>query len=224
MIVWVGDQMTAQRCRQDQSFFQECRNSLARWDPFVFVFGGFHTLMTLGTAVLETFRGSSVGPTFGGDIVLLSRVGLEKKKGQKRHDFHDVDEFLHHEAEAHFRGLFGILTGCKSEDEVSQWAETHTDGDLFRLATTIYSNHASSGALERLKDNDQMQRNTILRARDMLLYSSTRRAFKYGDIDRIEDLLPELLFYFLGSSHPQYAKEVLEFLQLLRHECAPEMR
>ncbi|KAG9086929.1 hypothetical protein FRC06_002811 [Ceratobasidium sp. 370] len=50
------------------------------------------------------------------------------------------------------------------------------------------------------------------------------RAYKYGDIDRINALLPELLFFYLGARCPNYAREVFEFLQLLTHECTPVIR
>lgn len=71
-IIWVSDQMTAQRCRQVQAWRQGSRNSVDQWPPLMFIFGGFHTQMTLGAAVLETFRGATVGASLGSDIVLLS--------------------------------------------------------------------------------------------------------------------------------------------------------
>ncbi|KAH7335669.1 hypothetical protein B0J17DRAFT_575444, partial [Rhizoctonia solani] len=71
-IIWVADQMTAQRCQQVQSWSQGSRNSVDRWQPYMFICGGFHTQMTLGAAVLETFRGAPVGVSLGSDIVLLS--------------------------------------------------------------------------------------------------------------------------------------------------------
>ncbi|KAH7335668.1 hypothetical protein B0J17DRAFT_719271 [Rhizoctonia solani] len=43
-------------------------------------------------------------------------------------------------------------------------------------------------------------------------------------MDCFEDLLPELLFYFVGSGHSLHAKEVMEFLQLIWHETTPKVK
>ncbi|KDN39550.1 hypothetical protein RSAG8_08706, partial [Rhizoctonia solani AG-8 WAC10335] len=120
-IIWVGGQMTAQQCWQVQSWHLGSRNAIDQWQPYIFIFGGFHTQtwLTLGAAILETFHGATVDASLGSDIVLLSQTGLEKKKGKKRHDYHDVDELLLHETEAHIHGIFETMTGCKSPEEAT---------------------------------------------------------------------------------------------------------
>ncbi|KAG9083546.1 hypothetical protein FRC07_013892, partial [Ceratobasidium sp. 392] len=178
----------------------------------------------MAQAMLENHRGSSVGATFGADIITLSRTGLQKVSGQKRLDFHTVEEFLLHELEAHIRGLFNKLTGCETSEARAEWAKNHTGNDLYNLASEILVKHASSGALELCEADDKLRPTVIMRQRDLLLYYSLQRAFKHGDIDRVEALLPELLYFFIGSGSHNYAKEVYELLQLLTHETTPAVR
>ncbi|KAG8767148.1 hypothetical protein FRC12_006423 [Ceratobasidium sp. 428] len=224
LIAWIGDRMTAQRCRQVQAFLQECINGYARWDMLMFIFGGLHCMMALGSSILEQYRGSNVGATFGADIILLSRTGLQKPTGGSKLDYHTVDEFLQHELNASTRGLFDELTGCSTSESRTDWAKKCTPRDLYNLAESIVSDHASTGAIQLDDSDDEQRTQTIQRQRDLLLFHSLRRAFKYGDVDRIEAILPELLYYFIGAGNGQYADEVYVFLQLLTHETTPEMK
>ncbi|KAG8685991.1 hypothetical protein FRC09_014427 [Ceratobasidium sp. 395] len=224
VIVWIGDQLTAQRCRQLQAFFQECINGNARWDHLIFIFGGLHCMMALSAAILELYRGSNIGATFGADIISLSRTGLQKHSGGEKPEYHTVDEFLQHECEASFRGLFNELTDCHTSESRVEWAKTCTANDLYQLAVRMLTEHASAGALEIDESDDEVRHVIIKRQRELLLFCSLRRAFKYGDIDRIEAILPKLLYFFIGSGHGNYAKEVYELLQLLNHETTPGLR
>ncbi|KAG8702783.1 hypothetical protein FRC09_004533 [Ceratobasidium sp. 395] len=223
LIPWIGDRMTAIRCRMIQAFRQGSINGFSRWDSLIFIFGGLHCMMALSSAILELYRGSNVGATFGADIITLSRTGLQKQSGGKP-DFHTVDEFLKHELEANIRGLFDELTGCSTGESRAEWAKSCTPTDLYKLATRILNEHASGLALDADKSNDELHAVIIKRHRDLLLFYSLRRAFKYGDIDRIEAILPELLFFFVGAGNGQYADEIYQFLQLLTHETTPDLR
>jgi hypothetical protein len=158
---WVGDQLSASQCRQIQWFLQECHNGYARWDQCIFIFGGLDMHMALGESILECHRGDNVGATLGSDIILLSRVGLQKKKG-KKHDYHTVDEFLLHEFKADFRGLFMQLTGCHTSEELTAWRDTHTANDLYSLASKMLRLHASSGALDLDDSDDAVRHSSIM--------------------------------------------------------------
>lgn len=166
---------------------------------------------------------TSVQP-LANDIILLSREGLQKLEGRKVKDYHTVDEFLLHECEAHLQGLFMHLTDCDSGNKLAAWGAAHTAEDVFNVAKTMLRHHASSAALELNDSGGELRRVIIMRQRELLLYSSLRRAYKHGDVDRVEALLPELLIYFTGSGSGNYAQEVFEFLQLITHECTPEIR
>ncbi|KAF8886746.1 hypothetical protein BD779DRAFT_1471007 [Infundibulicybe gibba] len=53
---------------------------------------------------------------------------------------------------------------------------------------------------------------------DVLPYLELRDAIKIGDVGRMEDLLPTLLFRFAGGGNSKYAIEILELLQGLYRE------
>ncbi|KAG8699125.1 hypothetical protein FRC09_006826 [Ceratobasidium sp. 395] len=206
LIIWVGDQMTAHRCTMLQLFRQECINGFERLEPFVFIFALFHCMMALSQAILELFRGSNVGETFGADITALGRQGLHKPTGSNK------------------KGLFEEMTGCKTSEARAEWIKNHSAEDLFNLATKALLEHASSGALQRDKSTDKFRPIFIRRQRELLLYFSLRRALKHGDIDRFEALLPELMYFFIGAGNSNYAKEVYNLLQIITHESTPVIR
>jgi hypothetical protein len=227
-IVWGGDQATSGLCNALQFYLNEEENVIDRLECFIFIFGGFHCEMALGAGTFEKSRGTSSGlSTFARDAILLSRTGLNANMNKKRPDFHTCDEFLLHELEARMRAALFLESDCSTSEGMVTWVESHTAEEVHALAKTVFSNHVSLGALARLKrsaSTDQARPSTILTNADLLRYYAYRHANKHGDIDRIEDLLPELLTFFSGSGNSNYAKELYYFLQLLTHECTPDLK
>lgn len=227
LIPWVGDQATVQRCRGLQRFRAEDRNPYDRLEPFRFIFGLFHCLMALSAGVFEASRGTSSGSTLVHNVIHLSRCGMNANMNKTRPNSHVVDKFLLHEGKARMRGIFLVETGCDTEEDLLGWIEAHTPEDVLKLAANVYSKHASSGALYRLeksKSTDDVRPTTVIQNRDLRLYYALRTAVKHGRIDRIEDLLWDLLVFFAGSGNSNYANEVYEFLQFLTYECTPELK
>ncbi|KAG9073409.1 hypothetical protein FS749_015262 [Ceratobasidium sp. UAMH 11750] len=227
-IPWAGDQTTAQRCATAQYFLNECFNPIDQFEPFIFIFALFRCEMALGAGTYEHSRGTVTGAsTLARLCNLLQRTGLNTNMKKVRPDFHKCDEALLHDLEARMRECFFVESGCTNEEEMIAWVNAHTDAEVFDLATRVYANHASSAALKKLKQIDSTDRprpSTILTNRDLLWYYSFRQANKHGDVDRIDDLLPELLIFFSGSGNSNYAKGIHGFLQLLTHECTPNLR
>ncbi|KAG8694313.1 hypothetical protein FRC08_008566 [Ceratobasidium sp. 394] len=227
-IPWTGDQMTAHCCLTAQLFFGECFNPIDRLEPFLFYYALFHCEMALGSGTYEHSRGTTTGAsTLARSALLLNRTGLNQNMNKNRPDFHKCDEALLHELEARIRGAFLVESGCQSDNKMIAWADTHTDEEIRELATRVYSNHASAAGLSKLKDSgstDESRLLTIMTTANILRYYSFWRAIKHGDVNRIEDLLPELLIFFSGSGNSNYAKETYNFLQLLRHEVPPRMK
>jgi hypothetical protein len=227
-IFWGGDQATSALCNALQFYLNEGENVIERLESFVFIFGGFHCEMALGAGTFEKSRGTSSGlSTFACNAILLSRTGLSANMNKKRPDFHTCNEFLQHELEDRMRAALFLESGCSTSEKMVQWVESHTAEEPHALAKTVFSNHVSLGALARLKRNgstDQARPSTILTNADLLCYYAYCHANKHGDIDRIEDLLPELLMFFSGSGNSNYAKELYYFLQLLTHECTPNLK
>ena len=57
----------------------------------------------------------------------------------------------------------------------------------------------------------------------MLQYIVLNQAIQNGNVGLMEDMLPHLLFQFLGGGNRKYAGEVLELLQALHRELPVEV-
>ena len=60
--------------------------------------------------------------------------------------------------------------------------------------------------------------------RDVLRYLELHEAMKKGDIGCMEDMLPYLLFQFIGGRNSKYAIEILELLQAHHLEWPADLR
>ena len=72
--------------------------------------------------------------------------------------------------------------------------------------------------------HDVVQENSIMWNADILPYLELTAAMKRGDVGRMEDLLPTILFCFAGGGNFKYAIEILEMLQGLNGEWPPEVQ
>ena len=54
--------------------------------------------------------------------------------------------------------------------------------------------------------------------RDALQYIVLDHTIHHGDVGLMEDMLPHLLFRFIGGQNSKYANEILELLQGLHRE------
>ena len=61
-------------------------------------------------------------------------------------------------------------------------------------------------------------------ARDLLDYVNFDAAIKTGDVGFLQDILPRLLFRFIGGKNKNYAIEILELLQGLHREWPPDLK
>ena len=101
--------------------------------------------------------------------------------------------------------------------------------ELHDLAARIWELYASTGAMVRLgqngsKDPDELLPITIRFNRDLLDYFELDEAMGTGDVGRMEDMLPRLLFRFVGGNNNKYVVEVLELLQGLHREWTEEVK
>lgn len=78
--------------------------------------------------------------------------------------------------------------------------------------------------LRHNKTNDAVLVANIQQNRDWMMYMDLRWAVVHGKVGHIEDMLLELLVYFLGGRNKKYAAQVRELLQILYHECTPDLR
>ncbi|CUA73555.1 leucine--tRNA ligase [Rhizoctonia solani] len=234
MVPWIGDQLTVARLRGLQWQRQEEPNGYDRLDPFIFIFGWFHGLMCLSSAIFENHRGSAAGLGFLHSVLILCRNGFSNNMRRKRPDYHTVKEYLMHEFEARVRGLWIQGAGKSTLAKLKGWLEDpqRTVDDIEALGQRIQQERISKQAvsfyeIEISESNtkvDDIFRNMLIQNRDLELFWDLRHAIKHGHVGHMEDLLPELLVFFSGSKNSNYAKEMYQLLQVMRHEITPEIR
>lgn len=219
VIAWMGDQLTVERLRGLWKYRHEDFNSFDRMDYMIPVFGWFHLVMAFANSLHKQYLGTSAG--IGGmrqAFDILKRTGLVTQS-TKGPFWHHLDEAIHHISEAHFRSTWLVVGKVKKLAEL----KTKSPEELCNLAKTVIQEHACREALVHLdklpvEEQDHVQRQWIMWNTDVLPYLELRDAMKHGDVGRMEDLFPTLLFRFVGGGNPKYAIEILELLQGLQRE------
>jgi hypothetical protein len=64
----------------------------------------------------------------------------------------------------------------------------------------------------------------VLLNKDLLDYLILDDAIKTGDVATMEDMLPRILFRFVGGQNSNYVVEVLELLQGLHREWPDDLK
>ena len=222
-IIWAGDQLTVSRLRGLQKFHCEDHNSFDRLDFLVPVFGWFHAQMAIEHSIHAQYYGTPQGFGLVHAFDLLKRKGLNSPSIQG--NFHNsLREGLLHVSKARFRDLWCTIGRVNTLKELRD----RSPRDLHSMATTIVSEHASSGAMHDLTAQgercDDLLYQSVQMARDLLDYNLLDRALSSGDIGLLEDLLPRILFRLIGGGSKNYTIEILELLQGLHHEWPADLK
>jgi hypothetical protein len=223
VIAWVGDQLTVDRLRNLFKFRAEDLNSFDRLDWMLLPFGWLHCEMAYENSFHKQYFGTSNGTGLKQAFDVLERKGLSTTsiKGT----FHyNLREALFHIAEAHLHVEWLNVSGANNLAELRD----RTPEELKALAETIVQHHASSEALDHMDSkpehlHDAAKRQTIMWNRDVLQYIVFDQAIKRGDVGIMEDMLPVLLFRFVGGGNSNYSIEILELLQGLHREWPSEI-
>ncbi|TBU51094.1 hypothetical protein BD310DRAFT_1043575 [Dichomitus squalens] len=215
-LVWVGDQLTVERMRGMIRYRYDDVNSFERMDFYEPHFGWFHATMAFANSLHTQYLGTSAGIGLRKAFETLGRKGLMKQE-TKGVFWHNLDEALWHIGEAHFLSLWMEVAGV---DDLAALTEI-TPERLISLSDEIFHAHASREAIHRLdtltnRKRDEVKQQMVMFATDLLPYFDLREAMQIGDVGRMEDLLPTLLFRFAGGSNPKYTIEILELIQRLR--------
>ncbi|KAJ7666792.1 hypothetical protein DFH06DRAFT_1294986 [Mycena polygramma] len=219
--VWVGDQLTVDRLRNLFRFRAEDDNSYERLDWLVVPPGWLHIQMAFANSLHKQHLGTAKGRGLSAAFDVIVRKGLQSAATQGPF-FHDLNEALHIIAEAQIREVWleiGKVTNLKE-------LRNKTPEELHDLAGKIVAEHASSGALVRMKLKprpDELKTQSIMFLRDVLPYILLRSAVKHGDIGFMEDMIPFMLFRFIGGKNTNYTGEMLELHQGLHKEWPPEL-
>ena len=223
-IPWAGDQLSVDRARGIARYRHDDPNSFARMEHIEPIFGWFHALMAMGNSLHEQYLGTKTGFGLRKAFETLGRKGLLKAE-TKGVFFHHLDEALWHIGEANFLALWETVGGAKDYADLT----TRSPDQLITLLDTIVEKHVSRRAQNSMdlhgdEDRDELQRQMAMFSWDVLSYFDLRDAMRVGDVGRMEDLLPTLLFRFMGGGNHKYATEILELLYKLDREWPKELR
>ena len=212
VVAWIGDQLTVDRLRGLFKFKAEDENSFERMDFAVLIFGWFHLQMAFANSLHKQYLGTSSSRGLKQAFELLEQKGLARTL-TKGPFHHDLDEALHHVAEAHILKDWLVVSGAASISEL----RSRSPGELQDLATKLVQEHASSNALDELdklpaEKKDEQKRLLMQWNRDVLQYLVLDHAIHHGDVGLMEDMLPHLLFRFIRGQNSKYANEILELL------------
>jgi hypothetical protein len=223
VIVWVGDQLTVSRLRGLQKFRCNDLNSFERLAFIKEVFGWFHAQIAFEHSLHSQYYGTQLGFGLIHAFDLLKRKGLQSPTVEGTFHHH-LKEGLLHISEARFRDLWCVI------GKVDKLADlrSRTPEQLYALAIKIVDDHASTAALQKMAANksrkDELLYQSTQMARDLLDYVNFDAAIKTGDVGTLQDLLPRLLFRFIGGKNKNYAIEILELLQGLHREWPPDLK
>lgn len=189
----------------------------------VLIFGWLHFEMAYANSIHKQYLGTMKGRGLRQAFELLERKGLSKVQ-TKGPFHHDLDEALHHVAEAHILEDWLVTGGVK---EISELRKLKPE-ELHKLADKFVKEHASRSALIAMDQKptemrDEHKRQLILWNLDVLPYIVLRRAIRTGNVGIMEDLIPHLVARFIGGGNSKYAIECLELLQGIHREWPPEV-
>jgi hypothetical protein len=219
-IVWAGDQLTVSRLRGLQNFHCEDHNSFDRLDFLVPVFGWFHAQMAFEHSIHAQYYGTQQGFGLVHAFDLLKRKGLHSPSVQG--NFHNqIREAILHVTEARFRDIWCLVGNVENLKDLRKCSPQ----ELRTLAVCIITDYASSEGLVKLGERcDDLLYQSIQMARDLLDYVLLDRAISSGDIGLLEDLLPRILFRYIGGGSKNYSIEILELLQGLHREWPTDLK
>ncbi|EIW75949.1 hypothetical protein CONPUDRAFT_76987 [Coniophora puteana RWD-64-598 SS2] len=224
LLVWTGDQLTAERIRGLIASHAWDDNAFERLDFLIPSFGWLHNSMTFAASLHKQYLGTTAGRGLRHAFTVLNRKGLDSVK--TRGPFHQqLDEAICHVTEARFQDCWRVVTGA---DDLAALQEK-TPEELYKFAMEILDKLASVDVLEDWdsqddEEKDEIFRESVLWNRDALRYIDLQAAIKEGDVGVMEDTLPYLLFRYSGGSNSRYAIEILELLHCLQREWPPELK
>jgi len=224
VVVWVGDQLTVSRLRGLQNLRSHDWNAFERMEWMIPMFGWFHLQMAFANSLHTQYYGSKAALGFSHAFDILQRKGLHSTSIQGTFH-HTFEEALFVVGVARFRDLWKEVAGVGDLKELQR----KKPAELYNLAVEIWESYASTSAVVRLgqngnEDPDELLPITIRFNRDLLDYFELDEAMRIGDVGRMEDMLPRLLFRFVGGGNNKYAVEILELLQGLHREWTEEVK
>ena len=224
VVVWAGDQLTVSRLRGLASFRSHDDNSFERMAYLIPMFGWFHLQMAFATSLHTQYYGTKAAFGFSHAFDVTGKKGLSSTATQGTFH-HTFEEALKEVSIARFQDLWKQVAGVENLGEL--WSQK--PDKLVGLAERIHREFASTEAIVNMANEPKESQDQLLKQmaqfnHDLLEYVELDLAIKVGDVGRMEDMLPRLLFRFLGGRNHKYAVEILELLQGLHREWPEDVR
>ena len=224
LTVWVGDQLTVSRIRGLKRFRCMDLNSYDRLEFLKPVFGWFHAQMAIEHSLHSQYWGMCAGHGLVHAFELLNRKGLSAPSIQGA--FHqNIKEGLTHVATARFRDVWCTVGQVKDLKELNKLEPDQLKTMAIKIVHDFASVHAlHSISIKPDNERDDVLSQAILWNKDILDYLALNDAISSGNIGIMQDLLPRLLFRFVGGTNSKYALEVLELIQGLYQEWPKDLQ
>jgi predicted Zn-ribbon and HTH transcriptional regulator len=216
----IGDSLTIARLRMLIRMKAEDFSNLQRLGHFILAFGWFHLDMNLVNTIFYHHYGESLSSGLARDAAASHRSGLKKPTKKQGPQYHTAHEFMQHTTTARLRGLWLWVSETKTVAELAEWVSKSSEQDIYNAAEKIWLNRASARALQTHKADPNLC-NSISLNRDLLLRHEVLISTKTGDVGRMENTLPLLLYFFSGAGCKNYAREIAETLHWMRYEAPP---
>jgi hypothetical protein len=218
-----ADQLTVSRIRGLQKLHAHDLNWFDRLEHIHISFGWLHAQMAQEDSLHRQYFATGTGGLKQA-FDLLQRKGLNSTSTQG--NFHQkVHDAYQHILEAHVRDIWESVAKVTDLSELRK----KTPEELDCLAGKIIKEYASTVAhywekKRPANQQDHVFMNQILLTQDLLDYSNLDDAMQTGDVGRMVDLIPRLLFRYHGGRNWKYAIEILELLQGLNREWPDDLR
>lgn len=224
LILWKGDQLTANCLRGLKRYNSHDLNAWERWDHILEVFGWFHAQMIVRHSFHQQYYGTTAGMGLKRDFHLLKRKGLTALATQGNF-YQTLSKAIRHVAEARFRDLWCVVAEVDSIKDLRDLAPERLEA----LANTIVDKFASTAGLQRHRVHTRAKPDDLLNTqiqfnRDILEVIFLEDAIESGDVGMMKLLLPRLLYRFVGGGHNNYTVEILETMQGLEREWPDDLQ
>ncbi|KAI0683127.1 hypothetical protein BC835DRAFT_1423644 [Cytidiella melzeri] len=223
LFFWLGDQLTVYRLRSLQNIRAQDLNWWHRMEHIVALFGWLHAQIAQEDSIHKQHLTTSTGG-LKHVFDLLKRKGLHSTSVQGNF-YQKVCDAYYHILEAHIRDVWELVGGV---DDLAKLCEKSPEV-LDSLAEKIVDKYASTLGYQKEKrrraaQQDHVFINQILLNHDLLDYVNLDDVMRTGDVGRMIDFLPRLLFRYHGGSNWKYVIEMLELFQDLLCEWPEDLR
>lgn len=197
----------------------------------LFVVGWFHTRMAMADAIwrlwIEPDKPRAGHPTHPHSIFHLCSLLRPREVGKisSNPGFRRTHNLIEHLLLATAADSWRLAVKTKYNVELCDWKPSWEEVEaLSRVVVREYVANSAYHPAKRTSDSADMVKDQVrLFNRDALLYMATSRASRYGDIQRMEDLLTVWVYVWREAGKHKYATHIARFLANLNGGWPPRL-